>query len=333
MGQPNLKSRLRRNLLLILTILGVVVGVLGGGLLRYLQPSPDVVKYIGFPGELFMNMLKAMILPLIVASLISGLSQLDGRTSGKLGRRALIYYVLTTTHAVLLGIIVVLLLHPGDPRIKGDGNTMDGTISGKITATDKFLDLFRNMLPENIVRSTFQQQQTVYVSLNITSGRNIESARLVYADGMNVLALYEATASIFIAQINGMDLSFGQVLTVSVTATLASIGAASIPSAGLVTMMIVLTALGLPVNDISLIVAIDWFLDRLRTSVNVVGDAFGCGFVYHLSKNDLDDLPKNDDAKTEISADKAPNIGDHFLEFDDDEKNNNGNVSTGVVNV
>ncbi|EYC05432.1 hypothetical protein Y032_0082g1577 [Ancylostoma ceylanicum] len=98
MGQ--LKSRLRRNLLLILTILGVVIGVLGGGLLRYLQPSPDVVKYIGFPGELFMNMLKAMILPLIVASLISGLSQLDGRTSGKLGRRALVYYVLTTTHAV-----------------------------------------------------------------------------------------------------------------------------------------------------------------------------------------------------------------------------------------
>ncbi|EPB73572.1 hypothetical protein ANCCEY_07345 [Ancylostoma ceylanicum] len=70
-------------------------------------------------------------------------------------------------------------------------------------------------------------------------------------------------------------------------------------------MMIVLTALGLPVDDISLIVAIDWFLDRLRTSVNVVGDAFGCGFVYHLSKNDLDELSKNDDIKTGISADKS----------------------------
>ncbi|KIH46812.1 hypothetical protein ANCDUO_23133, partial [Ancylostoma duodenale] len=95
----------------------------------------------------------------------------------------------------------------------------------------------------------------------------------------------------------------------NVTATLASIGAASIPSAGLVTMMIVLTALGLPVNDISLIVlSIGSCRDRLRTSVNVVGDAFGCGFVYHLSKNDLDDLSKNDDGKTEISADKAPHI-------------------------
>uniref|UniRef100_A0A0N4VVA8 Amino acid transporter n=1 Tax=Haemonchus placei TaxID=6290 RepID=A0A0N4VVA8_HAEPC len=60
--------------------------------------------------------------------------------------------------------------------------------------------------------------------------------------------------------LNGMHLSIGQVVAVSITATLASIGAASIPSAGLVTMMIVLTALGLPVNDISLIIAIDWFL-------------------------------------------------------------------------
>ncbi|VDM66148.1 unnamed protein product [Strongylus vulgaris] len=66
------KTWLRYNLLLILTILGVIGGVLGGGLLRFLEPSADVVKYIGFPGELFMNMLKAMILPLIIASLISG---------------------------------------------------------------------------------------------------------------------------------------------------------------------------------------------------------------------------------------------------------------------
>jgi Na+/H+-dicarboxylate symporter len=59
---------------------------------------------------------------------------------------------------------------------------------------------------------------------------------------------------------NNVHLSFGQVITVSLTATLASIGAASIPSAGLVTMLLVLTAVGLPVEDVSLIVAVDWFL-------------------------------------------------------------------------
>lgn len=77
---------------------------------------------------------------------------------------------------------------------------------------------------------------------------------------MDGTALYEAVASIFIAQINGIDLAFSQVITVSITATLASIGAASIPSAGLVTMLIVLSAVGLPADDISIIIAVDWFL-------------------------------------------------------------------------
>ncbi|VDM67900.1 unnamed protein product [Strongylus vulgaris] len=100
-------------------------------------------------------------------------------------------------------------------------------------------------------------------------------------------ALYEAVAAIFIAQMNGINLSFGQVITVSLTATLASIGAASVPSAGLVTMLLVLTAVGLPVKDVSLIVAVDWLLDRIRTSINVLGDAFGAGIVYHYVKDDL----------------------------------------------
>ena len=77
---------------------------------------------------------------------------------------------------------------------------------------------------------------------------------------MDGTALYEAVASIFIAQINGINLSFSQVITVSITATLASIGAASIPSAGLVTMLIVLSAVGLPTDDISIIIAVDWLL-------------------------------------------------------------------------
>ena len=67
-------------------------------------------------------------------------------------------------------------------------------------------------------------------------------------------------AAIFIAQMNGVELSMIQVITVSLTSTLASIGAASVPSAGLVTMLLVLTAVGLPVKDVSLIVAVDWLL-------------------------------------------------------------------------
>ncbi|GBL67130.1 Excitatory amino acid transporter 2, partial [Araneus ventricosus] len=77
---------------------------------------------------------------------------------------------------------------------------------------------------------------------------------------MDGTALYEAVAALFIAQMNGISLSAGEVIAVSLTATAASIGAASVPSAGLVTMLLVLTAVGLPTEDISMIVAVDWLL-------------------------------------------------------------------------
>lgn len=73
----------------------------------------------------------------------------------------------------------------------------------------------------------------------------------------------------------------------SLTATAAAIGAAGIPSAGLVTMLIVLQAVNLPTEDIGLILAIDWFLDRFRTCVNVMGDALGAGIVEHLSRDEI----------------------------------------------
>lgn len=96
---------------------------------------------------------------------------------------------------------------------------------------------------------------------------------------MNGTALYEAVAAMFIAQAIGLDLTLGQQVMVLLTATLAGIGAAGIPEAGLVTMVIVLKAVGLPLEGIGLILAVDWLLDRFRTSVNVWGDAVGAAVV------------------------------------------------------
>ena len=96
---------------------------------------------------------------------------------------------------------------------------------------------------------------------------------------MDGTALYEAVAAIFIAQAIGFELSIVQQVVVAVTATLAAIGAAGIPEAGLVTMVIVLNAVGLPLEYIGLILSVDWLLDRFRTTVNVFGDAAGSAVV------------------------------------------------------
>ncbi len=96
---------------------------------------------------------------------------------------------------------------------------------------------------------------------------------------MNGTALYEAAAALFIAQAFQIELSLGQQMIVAVTATLAAIGAAGIPEAGLVTMLIVLTTVGLPIEGTAIIVAVDWLLDRFRTAVNVFGDSVGAAVV------------------------------------------------------
>lgn len=96
---------------------------------------------------------------------------------------------------------------------------------------------------------------------------------------MDGTALYEAVAVLFIAQAYGIDLTFTQQVIVFITASLAAIGAAGIPEAGLVTMVIVLSAVGLPLDGIALLLAVDWFLDRFRTVVNVWGDSVGAAVI------------------------------------------------------
>lgn len=96
---------------------------------------------------------------------------------------------------------------------------------------------------------------------------------------MDGTALYEAVAAMFIAQLFGIDMSFMQQVLIFLTATLAAIGAAGIPSAGTVTMAMVLTAVGLPMEGIAIIVGVDRVLDMCRTTVNVWGDAVGAAVV------------------------------------------------------
>ncbi|XP_014604714.1 PREDICTED: excitatory amino acid transporter-like isoform X1 [Polistes canadensis] len=442
------------NMLLVLTIVAVLVGLGLGFLGRLLDLSPQSIMLVSFPGEILMRLLKMFVLPLITSSLITAMAQLDVRSSGRIGFRALAYYTATTILAAIIGIAMVLIIHPGDPRIK-NVIILPSSEDTKVSTLDALLDIVRNMVPENLVQACFQQVQTSYVKKKVmvvgstNQSHHVSEPILVYRDGTNVMgmiifcitfgiiagqlgskgklmidffvilneivmkfvgiiivwfspfgimcliagkimsivnlaataqmlglymitvilglsihaiitlpmifwlltrknpaiffagmmqawvtalgtassaatlpitfrcleennkidsritrfvvsvgatvnmdgtALYEAIAAIFIAQMNGRPLGVGEVITVSLTATLASIGAASIPSSALITMLLVLTALNLPVDDISLLFTVDWILDRIRTSINVLGDGYGAGIVYHLSKAELEKM-------------------------------------------
>lgn len=109
---------------------------------------------------------------------------------------------------------------------------------------------------------------------------------------MDGTALYESVAVIFIAELLGIDLTIGMQIVIFITATLAAIGAAAIPGAGLVTMGIVLTAAGIPLDGIGLILAIDRILDQFRTAVNVWGDCTAAVVVGRLENaiTDIDEM-------------------------------------------
>ena len=135
-------SCLKNDLLLVFIVTGVLLGFLIGALVndpvQESSNSKEIIMYISFPGEILMRMLKMVILPLIVSSLIVALAVLDAKAAGRLGRRALIYYLTTTILAVILGIILVVSIKPGEG--KGDKN---GTESKHVEPVDSLLDLIR----------------------------------------------------------------------------------------------------------------------------------------------------------------------------------------------
>uniref|UniRef100_A0A914Q4B8 Amino acid transporter n=1 Tax=Panagrolaimus davidi TaxID=227884 RepID=A0A914Q4B8_9BILA len=453
-----------QNLLLSLTISGVIIGIWLGFILRGQNLSENTVSLVKFPGEIFMQVLKLMILPLIISSLIAALAQMDLKESKQMAILTVGYYSVTTFLAIVTAIFLVTVFHPGDPSIKKQINIQENT---NISPLDTFLDVLRNMFPENFVQATFQRVKTVYSPLNVgflegnkfvnqtsefkkeiqyVSGMNIlgiivfctsfgivishlgEKAKLVVeffviceaaimkmieifmwfapigiicliagnllevenlSDTAAVLfwyvftiisglfihtvitmpsvyyfvtrkspirvmkgvtqaivttfgtassgaslpismqcleenlwvdrrisrfilplganinldgnALYEAVAVIFIAQLNNISLSFSQIITISFIATIASLGLNSVP-VGLVTIFVTLNTVGLPVNDVPLIITVDWLLDRIRTAMTVLGDAYVTDAVSHCISKNLKEADRNNRYHQDIQA-------------------------------
>ncbi|PZV17385.1 MAG: dicarboxylate/amino acid:cation symporter [Pseudanabaena sp.] len=101
-------------------------------------------------------------------------------------------------------------------------------------------------------------------------------------------ALYEAMAALFISQVLGLHLSLPQQFIVVITSIFASVGAAGIPNAGLVTMTLVFTSVNLPTQYIALLITVDWFLDRCRTAINVMGDMTVSAILDGKERQDLE---------------------------------------------
>ena len=113
---------------------------------------------------------------------------------------------------------------------------------------------------------------------------------------MDGTALYQGVAAIFIAQIYGMDLSMGDQVTIVVSATLASVGAAGVPGAGMITLAMVLTAIGVPTEGLALILGVDRILDMFRTATNVVGDSTATVLMASLEGEQLRIMSDDEDA-------------------------------------
>ncbi|ESO86855.1 hypothetical protein LOTGIDRAFT_128333, partial [Lottia gigantea] len=129
----------------------------------------------GLPGELYMRMLKAVILPLIVSSVIVGAASVDPKSNGKISGIAITYIIITNLAGSLFGLIVALIIKPGKLTVcSGQIVQMDtGIPETRLQTEDIFADLIRNLFPENIVASTFQKTQTKYNSREFPLMKNI----------------------------------------------------------------------------------------------------------------------------------------------------------------
>lgn len=152
---------MKRNSLTFFTIVGVLGGTVVGLTLKEIDPdwSPRQRMYLQFPGDVFLRMLKCLIVPLLFTSITSAIGALDLSLSKKIAARSIVYYFVTTVCAVILGIVLVSVLRPGAVEsFESDGQS---TTRRNVLSADTLMDLVRNMIPPNILQATIFQYKTV----------------------------------------------------------------------------------------------------------------------------------------------------------------------------
>jgi len=254
-------------------VLGVLVAslLIGAGLARAGERARSLVDVVGAANHVLLDLVRLVVwlAPLGIFGLVADrIGQAGGGAQAWAELSALGGYALTVLAGLAFHALVslpLLLLVLGRRRPYRYGLAMGDAL---LTAA-----------------GTASSAATLGVTLRCVTGAGVREriADFVLPLGatvnMNGTALYEAIAVVFIAQVLGVELAGAELLVVLLTATLAAAGAAAIPEAGLVTMLLVLGAVGLPAEAAGLILSIDWILDRVRTAVNVWGDTIGAAIV------------------------------------------------------
>ncbi|KAK2510135.1 hypothetical protein MC885_019428 [Smutsia gigantea] len=188
---------LRRHALVLLTVSGVLAGAGLGAALRGLGLSRTQVTYLAFPGEMLLRMLRMIILPLVVCSLVSGAASLDASSLGRLGGIAIAYFGLTTLGASALAVALAFIIKPGSGAQTLQSSDLGLEDSGPAPVpketVDSFLDLARNLFPSNLVVAAFHTYATDYKELtHNTSSGNVTREKIPVGteiEGMNILGL------------------------------------------------------------------------------------------------------------------------------------------------
>jgi Na+/H+-dicarboxylate symporter len=160
------------------------------------------------------------------------------------------------------------------------------------------LQFFKGIMPAAVTAfTTTSSAGTLPVTIkcareNLGVSQKVSSFVLPLGATINMdgTALYQGVSVLFVAQVYGIELTMAQMGTIILTATLASIGTAGVPGAGMIMLSLVLTAIGLPLEGVALVAGIDRILDMARTSVNVIGDA-SAAVVVAATENELEVPP------------------------------------------
>uniref|UniRef100_A0A1Y1LMS3 Amino acid transporter n=2 Tax=Photinus pyralis TaxID=7054 RepID=A0A1Y1LMS3_PHOPY len=158
MAQSRMRCLNRHSLLTLLTVIGVIGGTVTGLVLNQFRSrewTKREIMYVKYPGDLFLRVLKSLIIPLLTSSIVSAIGSLDLSLSKKIAARSIIYYTVTTFCAVVLGIVLVTTIRPG---VGIERSAQKKKVDAKIVLTaDTLMDLGRNMFPPNIIEATVGQ--------------------------------------------------------------------------------------------------------------------------------------------------------------------------------